>query len=66
MCQSVARPSSAEYSHMGAMTIRLASSSLPMDVGLKSRDMLGSPGVGYESIAPRPARQPEYRSPERG
>src|SRR5439155_25060133 len=35
-CQSVARPSSAEYWHMGAMTIRLRRSSEPTRYGLNN------------------------------
>src|SRR5690606_23171890 len=41
-CQSVMQPSTAEYWHMGAITIRLASSSLPTVKGLKSWDVMGT------------------------
>lgn len=36
MCQSVAQPASAEYSHMGAITMRLASRRGPAWVGVNN------------------------------
>src|SRR5690625_1773408 len=41
-CQSVMQPSTAEYWHIGAITMRLASSSLPTVKGLKSWDVMGT------------------------
>src|SRR5262245_37063444 len=39
-CQSVMRPSAAEYWHIGAITMRFASSRLPTRNGVKSTLML--------------------------
>ncbi|MCC2633832.1 MAG: hypothetical protein K0S48_1718 [Ramlibacter sp.] len=39
MCQSVAEPSSAEYWHIGAMTMRLARRRAPMEKGSNRRLM---------------------------
>src|SRR5262249_5555463 len=37
-CQSFMQPSTAEYWHIGAITIRLASSRLPIVIGLNNAD----------------------------
>lgn len=41
MCQSVMQPATAEYWHIGAITIRLARSSWPTRIGLKQRRHAG-------------------------
>src|SRR5690349_17327026 len=54
------KPSSAEYWHMGAITMRLASLRLPTSIGLNKADKRGSlvRACGVGEGDPRPPRQP--------
>jgi len=50
-------PSSAEYWHIGAITIRLGSWRAPTSIGEKSADMDGQMGRGrsrYKAATPQP------------
>src|SRR5690606_11530115 len=50
-CQSVVQPSSAEYWHIGAMTIRLASSRSPTRSGVNSALMLDPPAAPISAVS---------------
>src|SRR5271166_991600 len=62
-CQSVMHPSSAEYWHIGAMTMRLARLSLPTRNGEKSLAVLMSVSAASCSLTRIGRDNPVYRLP---